>query len=81
VKPQCTKVLSELSDYLDAGIDPALRAEIEQHLMKCKNCRVVVDTTKKTIDIFCNSEPAPLPEAARHRLYDALQRKIRSCQS
>jgi predicted anti-sigma-YlaC factor YlaD len=79
-KPKCEKVLSELSAYLDQGIDPALRAEIEQHLMKCKDCRIVVDTTKKTIDIFCNSEPAPLPDDARHRLYDALQRKIRSCQ-
>jgi predicted anti-sigma-YlaC factor YlaD len=79
-KPKCNKVLSELSDYLDKGIDPALRAEIEQHLMKCKDCRVVVDTTKKTIDIFCNSEPAPIPEDARHRLYEALQRKIKNCQ-
>lgn len=80
-KPKCTKVLSELSEYLDQGIDPALRAEIEQHLMKCNDCRIVVDTTKKTIDIFCNSEPAPLPDDARHRLYDALQKKIRNCQS
>jgi predicted anti-sigma-YlaC factor YlaD len=78
-KPKCEKVLSELSEYLDQGIDPALRAEIEQHLMKCKDCRIVVDTTKKTIDIFCSSEPAPLPDDARHRLYDALQRKIRNC--
>ena len=78
---KCNKILTELSDYLDEGIDPVLRIEIEQHLVKCKNCRVVVNTTKKTIEIFCNSEPAPLPETARHRLYEALQRKIRSCTS
>jgi predicted anti-sigma-YlaC factor YlaD len=78
---KCTKIMTELSDYLDEGIDPALRAEIEQHLMKCKNCRVVVNTTKKTIDIFCNSEPAALPESSRHKLYEALERKIRSCRS
>ena len=79
MKPKCDKILSELSDYLDEGISPALRAEIEDHLTKCKDCRVVVDTTRKTIDIFCNSEPAPLPDDARHRLYDALQKKMRSC--
>ena len=79
MKPKCEKILSEISDYLDEGIDPSLRAEIEQHLMKCKDCRVVVDTCKKTINIFCNSEPAPLPEETRHRLYQALERKMRNC--
>jgi len=74
---KCTKVWEEISDYLDSGIDPAIRAEIEQHLMKCEKCRVVVDTTKKTIDIFCNSEPAPLPEDARSRLRQALEKKLR----
>jgi predicted anti-sigma-YlaC factor YlaD len=77
----CTKIMTELSDYLDEGIDPALRAEIEQHLIKCKNCRIVVNTTKKTIDIFCNSEPAAIPETTRQKLYEALQRKMRSCRS
>jgi hypothetical protein len=33
---------------------------------------VVVDTTRQTIQIFCNSEPAPLPEDTRVRLRDAL---------
>jgi predicted anti-sigma-YlaC factor YlaD len=74
-------MMTEISDYLDEGIDPALRAEIEQHLMKCKKCRVVVDTTKKTIDVFCNSEPAPIPEETRHRMYEALEKKIRSCRT
>ena len=78
-KPKCAKILSELSDYLDKGIDPALRARNRRALTKCKDCRVVVDTTQKTIDIFCNSEPAPIPEDARHRLYEALQKKIRKC--
>jgi predicted anti-sigma-YlaC factor YlaD len=78
---KCTKIMTELSDYLDEGIDAATRAEIETHLMKCKNCRVVVNTTKKTIDIFCNSEPAALPESTRHKLYEALERKMRSCRS
>jgi anti-sigma factor RsiW len=76
---KCTKVWEEISDYLDSGIDPAIRAEIEQHLMKCEKCRVVVDTTKKTIDIFCNSEPAPIHEETRHKLYKALEQKYKSC--
>jgi hypothetical protein len=46
------------------------------HLAKCKNCKLIVDTTKKTIQIYCNSEPAPLPEDMRHRLHDALVKKL-----
>jgi hypothetical protein len=36
----------------------------------------VVDTTKKTIQIYCNSEPAPLPEETKTRLRDALFKQL-----
>ena len=62
-------------------LDPALRAEIEEHLAKCKNCRVVVNTTKKTIEIFCNSEPVPLPVDTRERLHVALEKRLRRIQA
>jgi hypothetical protein len=38
---------------------------------------VVVDTTRKTIQIFCNSEPVPLPEDVRKRLHTALLDRFR----
>jgi hypothetical protein len=38
---------------------------------------VVVDTTRKTIQIFCNSEPVPLPEDVRRRLHTALLERFR----
>lgn len=74
---KCKTLIVELATYLDEDLDPVLRAEIEQHLDKCKNCRLIVDTTKKTIQIFCNSEPAPLPEDTRHRLHQALEKRLR----
>ncbi len=43
----------------------------------CDDCRVVVDTTKKTIQIFCNSEPVPLPTDVRDRLHAALEKRLR----
>jgi predicted anti-sigma-YlaC factor YlaD len=74
---KCKSLIKELADYFDEGIDPALRIEIEEHLAKCENCRLVVNTCKKTIEIFCNSEPAPVPTDARERLYQALEKKLR----
>ncbi len=77
----CRKIIAELSDYLDAELDPALRASIERHLSDCQDCRLVVDTTKKTIQIYCNSEPLPLPEDTRQRLHEALRKHLRHAQS
>ena len=73
---KCANIIEELSGYLDGAMDPALRAELEDHLAKCKKCRLVVDTCKKTIDIYCNSEPVPLPDETRSRLHNALREKL-----
>ena len=71
---KCRELITELDNFLDADLDAALRAEIEHHLDRCGECRLVVDTTRKTIQIFCNAEPLPLPEDTRQRLHEALRR-------
>ena len=73
----CRGVIRELSDYLNGELDPSARAELERHLSDCDDCRLVVDTTKQTIQIFCNSEPVPLPEDVRTRLHAALEKRLR----
>jgi anti-sigma factor RsiW len=74
---KCKNIIEEINSYLDGAIDPALRAELEEHLAKCKRCRLVVDTCKKTIQIFCNSDPVPLPDATKSRLHSALMQHLR----
>lgn len=73
---KCKDIVKELADYLDEDLDASLRASIESHLGKCKDCRLVVDTTKQTIQIYCNSEPAPLPAETRSKLHDALAKRL-----
>lgn len=73
----CKTLVIELEHYLDEELDASIRASIEEHLLKCTKCRVIVNTTKKTIEIYCNSEPAPLPEETRSRLHDALSKRLR----
>lgn len=72
----CRGVIRELSRYLDEELDPRARADLEQHLNNCQDCRLVVDTTRKTIQIFCNSEPVPLPADVSQRLHTALAQKL-----
>jgi anti-sigma factor RsiW len=72
----CQGLIVELTEYLDGALDSSVRMELELHLAKCQNCRIVVNTTRKTIEIFCNAEPAPLPEDVRGRLHDALVKRL-----
>lgn len=74
----CKNIIKELSNYLEDAMDQPLRSSIEKHLEGCEDCRIVVDTTKHTVQIFCNSEPAPLPEETRTRLRDALFKHLSS---
>ena len=73
----CKKVIIELTSYLDGVLDAGVRLDLEEHLGRCTDCRLVVDTTRKTIQIFCNSEPVPLPEDVRSRLHTALLDRLR----
>ena len=73
----CKKVIVELTSYLDGVLDSAMRDDLELHLSRCTDCRLVVDTCRKTIQIFCNSEPVPLPEDVRGRLHSALLERFR----
>lgn len=73
----CKKVVVELTSYLDGVLDSSTKTELELHLSRCTDCRLVVDTCRKTIQIFCNSEPVPLPEDVRSRLHAALLERFR----
>lgn len=72
----CRSVIHQLNDHLDGVLDPALAAELKRHLEHCEDCRVIVDTTRKTIEILCGSEPADLPSGVRERLQAALEKKL-----
>jgi len=71
----CTDFLKELTDYLDATIDASTQAELEDHLAWCHNCYVICNTTKKTIEIYRDSQLYELPDDLRTRLQVAILSK------
>lgn len=72
----CRKLLSEVSNYLNGDINAEFRQELETHIAKCPDCWVVIDTTRKTIQIFRGCcEPYPLPETLQEKLQLALQKR------
>jgi predicted anti-sigma-YlaC factor YlaD len=73
---KCREVIRELSSYLDGELTSEAMAELDLHLRRCEDCRLVVDTVRKTIDIYCKAEPVPLPDDVRARLHDALAKRL-----
>jgi predicted anti-sigma-YlaC factor YlaD len=69
----CRALLSSLSDFVDGVLEDELCAEIEKHMTDCENCRIVVDTLRKTVLLYRqNSQPASVPAEVRERLYRKL---------
>ena len=68
----CRHLLDELSDYLDGAASVEMCAEIERHLAGCADCTAVVDTLRRTIELYHKLPGPALPEAARERLYKSL---------
>lgn len=69
----CKALLGDLSDYIDGELPAELCAEIEKHLENCENCRVVLNTTRRTIDLVQAPAESPLPEEVRERLFKRLR--------
>lgn len=71
----CSDFLKELTDYLDGTLDERTKSELDEHLAWCHNCFVICNTTRKTIEIYRDSEVYELPEDLRTRLRSAIIKK------
>lgn len=70
---RCRELLGSLSDYVDGELEEALCREIEAHMAECENCRIVVDTLRKTVLLYHVLPSDPLPEAVEQRLFKRLE--------
>ena len=70
----CEGLLGSLSDYIDGELGAELCRQIEKHIAECEDCRIVVDTTRKTIDLVhaSNDPQTDLPDEVRNRLFKRL---------
>jgi hypothetical protein len=72
----CKGVIRELSNYIEGALDPVVVQELEHHLGHCDDCKMLLDQTRKTIDIFCGSKRVELTNEARARIHAALKEKM-----
>lgn len=70
----CQEMLEGISEFVDGTARQSLCDEIERHMAECPDCRVVVDTMKKTIYLYRQQEEAyQMPLEARQRLFRSLE--------
>jgi hypothetical protein len=65
-----------LSEFLDESCDPGLRQELEKHVSQCPNCFVILDTTKRTLQVYKGMEPQAIPSDVESKLMRALEMKM-----
>lgn len=74
----CNEVLDQLGDYLDDEARAELCRAIEDHLHRCKDCRLEVDSLRKTIVLYQADHEVALPPTIASGLESALSREYRS---
>jgi anti-sigma factor (TIGR02949 family) len=73
----CDDLRSELSNLLDAEISHALRQDIERHLSQCSTCRVILDTTTRTLKIVTDHGSLEVPMEVSERLTARIMASVR----
>jgi anti-sigma factor (TIGR02949 family) len=66
--PDCPRIVSLLSDYLDGRLPADVRRDLEQHLDGCSECTAFVGTFRSTVDLLQSLNEDDLPEELRVRL-------------
>ena len=69
----CEELLTYLSDYIDLELDEEFGAAARHHLSTCENCKVVLNTTLRTIELVGRDANLTIPAGRRSGLFDRLE--------
>jgi predicted anti-sigma-YlaC factor YlaD len=72
----CEDVLAGLSDYMEEELTAAIRKQIEEHMVHCRSCRAVYDSTRKTLRIVTDTGAFELSEEVSARIAKNIRAKI-----
>jgi hypothetical protein len=71
----CEELLKALNEYVDNETVSAVCREFAEHLAGCNPCQVVVDNIRKTIQLYKDGTPYPMPPQCAARIHDAIRTK------
>lgn len=70
---QCADLVAYLSEYLDNNLPVELTQAAEEHLATCHNCRVVLDTTRRTVTLVREHGQATIKPVRRAEIFSKLE--------
>ena len=74
----CNEVMEQLSDFLDEDARQELCKAIEEHLARCHDCQVEVDSVRKTITLYQADHAIEMPVRLSAMLDEALAREYKA---
>ena len=77
----CADFMAEIGNYLEGEAAAEVRLELEQHLAHCATCQVIVDSSRRTIQIVTDSGSFDLPDPVLKPIAKEIMNKIRKEQS
>ena len=57
----CRELYGFLDEFLDGGLDPAIRQNFDRHLAACASCRRYLESYRTTLSVARKSELADTP--------------------
>ena len=72
----CEDVWREISNYLDDGLAPDLRAAIDLHVRGCQRCTSVLEGTRNVIQLYGDERMSEVPLGFSHRLHRRLESQM-----
>jgi predicted anti-sigma-YlaC factor YlaD len=65
---KCQELLGALNEYIDGETQSALCRALQEHLVECDPCRIVIDNIRQTIMLYRSGEQMSLPLGLHARL-------------
>jgi len=69
----CQELVELVTDYLEGGMSPELRARFERHIESCSGCHTHLEQIRATIQVSGKLTPESLTPDAERTLLDAFR--------
>ena len=74
----CDEFFADFGDYLENQVSEEVRHELELHLSQCHTCKVLYDSSRKTVKVVTESCSFELPQIVSDAVVDRIMARIRS---
>jgi anti-sigma factor RsiW len=76
--PECVALFAKLSEYMDGELEPAVCAEVEDHMADCDRCREFLESLRRAVAHVASMDAPELPEDLKRDILSAYARARRS---